>query len=240
MWCRNYSSELLLQTLTFYFCTFPILQLGFQVFHTVLTFKICSHKKPSGQNKHTRCIFMWEIIQSFSSAHPCRWHSYDVMQRLFLRIGLSKHCNITQQRYTQLFTKPRLIHLPAPRCPPFISQDDSVKLSVITLGSDRLAGASATTHHPIPLLATSVSCGPPCARLKIKTLRKPMLWIPAYSRFLISAHYQRVCFGINKNNIHNMTQIHRIKGADKVTDEFLWSSRRCQEILQVFRTLAGT
>lgn len=92
------------------------------------------------------------------------WHSYGGMQWVFLRIGLSKRCDITQQRCAQLFTKPPLIHLPIPWCPPFISQDDSVKLSVITLGSDRVAGASATTHHPIPLLAsTSVSCGPPCA-----------------------------------------------------------------------------
>lgn len=115
--------------------------------------------------------FMSEIIQSFSSAQPCRWHSYGVMQGLFLRISLSKRCNITQQRYAQLFTKPRLVHLPVPWCPPFISQDGSVKLPVITLGSDRVAGASATTHHPIPLLATSVSCGPPCACWKIKTLK---------------------------------------------------------------------
>lgn len=153
-------------------------------FHTVWTLKICSHETHRAKT-NTRNAFMWEIIQSFSSAQPCRWHSYGVMQGLFLRIGLSKRCNITQQRHThtQLFTNPRLIHLPAPWCPPFISQDDSVKLSVITLGSDRLAGASATTHHPVPLLATSVSCGPPCARWKIKTFKKPLLSMPAYPRF---------------------------------------------------------
>lgn len=130
---------------------------------SVLTFKICEHEHKG--NKHTHTMhFLSEIIQRLCSTQLGWWHSYGGMQWVFLRRGLSKRCDITQQRCTQLFTKPRLIHLPIPWCPPFISQDDSVKLSVITLGSDRVAGASATTHHPIPLLAsTSVSCGPPCA-----------------------------------------------------------------------------
>lgn len=114
-----------------------------------------------------------------------------VMQGLFLR------CDITQQRYAQLFTKPRLIHLPVPWCPPFISQDDSVKLSVITLGSDRLAGASATTHHPIPLLATSVSCGPPCACCKIKTSKCRSYVYERIPGFHIST------LSTIENNMHN-------------------------------------
>lgn len=105
---------------------------------------------------------MSEIIRRFNSTQLCWWHTYGVLQWLFLRVGPSKRCDITQQRYTQLFTKPRLIHLPAPWCPPFISQD-SVKLSVITLGSGGVTGVSANTHHPISLLVSSVSCGPPCA-----------------------------------------------------------------------------
>lgn len=74
-------------------------------------------------------------------------------------LSLSEHYNSS---WPQLLTT-MVLHLSVPWCPPFISRDDCVKPSVIRLGSDWVTGASASTHHSIPMLATSAACGEPCA-----------------------------------------------------------------------------